>query len=40
MDINFNFLQVQWPKEKPQLTLSCEHFDVDGALDTDLLTNL
>ncbi len=26
--------------ESKQLTLSCEHFDVDGALDTDLITNL
>lgn len=26
--------------ESKQLTLSCEHFDVDGALDTDLLTDL
>lgn len=32
-------LQNKWAESK-QLTLSCEHFDVDGTLDTDLLTDL
>lgn len=40
------FLHVQKLKIKyfsnnhKKLTLSCEHFDIDGALDTNLLTNL
>lgn len=38
MDLIFSKFSGQ--KKKTQLTLSCEHFDVDGTLDTDLLTNL